>query len=105
MGEPSPLSAMCARGSWFPDKRGMATGMAIMGFGGGAMIAAPVKQALLKHFFESPTCVPSQCSGGGVRLADACVYVLIFTCGARCKQVPWHGGRSELGYGARPAAG
>ena len=48
MGEPSPLSAMCARGSWFPDKRGMATGMAIMGFGGGAMIAAPVKQALLK---------------------------------------------------------
>ena len=29
---------------WFPDRRGMATGMAIMGFGGGAMIASPLSQ-------------------------------------------------------------
>jgi len=40
--------------SWFPDRRGMATGMAIMGFGGGALIASPLSVALMKHF-ESPT--------------------------------------------------
>ncbi|MDO7597794.1 MAG: OFA family MFS transporter [Pseudomonadota bacterium] len=39
---------------WFPDRRGMATGIAIMGFGGGAMIAAPLKTYLLKHFYQAP---------------------------------------------------
>lgn len=39
---------------WFPDRRGMATGMAIMGFGGGAMIAAPLKEFLLWTFRETP---------------------------------------------------
>jgi MFS family permease len=40
--------------SWFPDRPGMATGMAIMGFGGGAMIASPLS-VLLMHHFASPT--------------------------------------------------
>ena len=31
---------------WFPDRRGMAAGLAIMGFGGGALIAAPMNEAL-----------------------------------------------------------
>jgi MFS family permease len=35
---------------WFPDRRGMATGMAIMGFGGGAMIGSPLADMLMKHF-------------------------------------------------------
>ncbi|MEO6856886.1 MAG: OFA family MFS transporter, partial [Rhodoferax sp.] len=35
---------------WFPDRRGMATGMAIMGFGGGAMIGSPLAADLMKHF-------------------------------------------------------
>ena len=35
---------------WFPDRRGMATGMGIMGFGGGAMIGAPLAQMLMAHF-------------------------------------------------------
>ena len=39
---------------WFPNRRGMATGMAIMGFGGGAIIGAPVKEYLLRFFYESP---------------------------------------------------
>ena len=39
---------------WFPDRRGMATGMAIMGFGGGAMFAAPLKGYLLAKFYEAP---------------------------------------------------
>jgi MFS family permease len=39
---------------WFPDRRGMATGMAIMGFGGGAMIGSPLAAELMKQF-ASPT--------------------------------------------------
>ena len=40
--------------SWFPDRPGMATGMAIMGFGGGAMIGAPLAVALM-DFYKSST--------------------------------------------------
>lgn len=36
--------------SWFPDRPGMATGMAIMGFGGGAMIGAPLAVGLMDHY-------------------------------------------------------
>ncbi|MES1987592.1 MAG: OFA family MFS transporter, partial [Pseudomonadota bacterium] len=39
---------------WFPDRRGMATGMAIMGFGGGAMIGSPLATKLMGHF-ATPT--------------------------------------------------
>lgn len=47
----SPVSTLIR---WFPDRRGMATGMAIMGFGGGAMIAAPLKTWLLSIYYEAP---------------------------------------------------
>ncbi|SAL40802.1 L-lactate MFS transporter [Caballeronia telluris] len=47
LGYVSPVSTLIR---WFPDRRGMATGMAIMGFGGGAMIAAPASVALMNHF-------------------------------------------------------
>jgi MFS family permease len=47
----SPVSTLIR---WFPDRRGMATGMAIMGFGGGAMIAAPLKQWLLSIYAKAP---------------------------------------------------
>jgi MFS family permease len=43
----TPVSTLIA---WFPDRRGMATGMAIMGFGGGALIASPLSDQLMKHF-------------------------------------------------------
>ncbi len=43
----SPVSTLI---KWFPDRPGMATGLAIMGFGGGALIAAPLEDALMKHF-------------------------------------------------------
>src|SRR5882672_1259775 len=46
----SPVSTLI---KWFPDRPGMATGMAIMGFGGGAMIAAPLSILLMEHF-KSP---------------------------------------------------
>jgi MFS family permease len=43
----TPVSTLI---SWFPDRRGMSTGMAIMGFGGGALIASPLSDFLMKHF-------------------------------------------------------
>ncbi|MEL6343947.1 MAG: OFA family MFS transporter [Myxococcota bacterium] len=52
LGYVSPVSTLIR---WFPDRRGMATGMAIMGFGGGAMIGAPLKQWLLERFQTVPT--------------------------------------------------
>lgn len=51
LGYVSPVSTLIR---WFPDRRGMATGMAIMGFGGGAMIAAPVKGWLLSLYSKAP---------------------------------------------------
>jgi len=47
----SPVSTLI---KWFPDRPGMATGMAIMGFGGGALIAAPLSVMLMAHF-KTPT--------------------------------------------------
>ena len=47
LGYISPVSTLI---KWFPDRRGMATGMAIMGFGGGAMIGAPLADRLMKLF-------------------------------------------------------
>lgn len=51
LGYVSPVSTLIR---WFPDRRGMATGMAIMGFGGGAMIGAPMIQWLLSLFQKAP---------------------------------------------------
>ncbi|HEU4708286.1 MAG TPA: OFA family MFS transporter [Methylophilaceae bacterium] len=53
LGYISPVSTLI---KWFPDRRGMATGMAIMGFGGGAMIGSPLADSLMKHF-ATPTSV------------------------------------------------
>ena len=47
LGYISPVSTLI---KWFPDRRGMATGMAIMGFGGGAMIGAPLANLLMNTF-------------------------------------------------------
>jgi MFS family permease len=52
LGYVSPVSTLIR---WFPDRRGMATGMAIMGFGGGAMIGAPLKEWLIRTFYEPAT--------------------------------------------------
>lgn len=53
LGYISPVSTLI---KWFPDRRGMATGMAIMGFGGGAMIGAPLADKLMK-FYATPVSV------------------------------------------------
>ncbi|MEI9942522.1 MAG: OFA family MFS transporter [Pseudomonadota bacterium] len=46
----SPVSTLI---KWFPDRPGMATGFAIMGFGGGAMIGSPLAVGLMHHFASS----------------------------------------------------
>jgi len=51
LGYVSPVSTLIR---WFPDHRGMAAGMAIMGFGGGAMIGAPLKDFLIRMFYRAP---------------------------------------------------
>ena len=47
LGYISPVSTLI---KWFPDRPGMATGMAIMGFGGGALVGSPLAQNLMDHF-------------------------------------------------------
>jgi len=53
LGYISPVSTLI---KWFPDRRGMATGLAIMGFGGGAMIGSPLADRLMRGF-ATPTSV------------------------------------------------
>ena len=80
LGYVSPVSTLIR---WFPDRRGMATGMAIMGFGGGAMIAAPLSVALMNHF-KSATSV-------GVAetfVVLGIVYFISMTIGALTIRVP-----------------
>lgn len=94
LGYISPVSTLI---KWFPDRRGMATGMAIMGFGGGAMIGAPLAN-LLMGWFATPTSV-------GVWqtfLVMAAIYFVFMICGAFGYRVPPAGWNPE-GWSA-PAA-
>jgi MFS family permease len=87
LGYISPVSTLI---KWFPDRRGMATGMAIMGFGGGAMIGAPLADRLMK-FFATPTSM-------GVFetfLVMALVYFVFMMCGALGYRVPPTGWKPE----------
>ena len=51
LGYVSPVSTLIR---WFPDRRGMATGIAIMGFGGGAMLAKPMIEGFIKYYHRLP---------------------------------------------------
>jgi len=87
LGYISPVSTLV---KWFPDRRGMATGMAIMGFGGGAMIGAPLANILM-NYFKTPTDV-------GVWqtfLAMAAIYFFFMIVGAFRYRLPPPGWRPE----------
>jgi MFS family permease len=87
LGYISPVSTLV---KWFPDRRGMATGMAIMGFGGGAMIGAPLAN-LLMNYFKTPTSV-------GVWetfVAMGVIYFVFMTIGAFRYRIPPAGWRPE----------
>ncbi len=87
LGYISPVSTLI---KWFPDKRGMATGMAIMGFGGGAMVGAPLAAALM-NYFASP-------EGVGVWqsfVVMAAIYFVFMIGGALAYRVPPTGWKPE----------
>jgi MFS family permease len=87
LGYISPVSTLV---KWFPDRRGMATGMAIMGFGGGAMIGAPLANILM-NYFKTPTDV-------GVWqtfLAMAAIYFFFMMIGAFRYRLPPPGWRPD----------
>jgi MFS family permease len=83
LGYISPVSTLI---KWFPDRRGMATGMAIMGFGGGAMIGAPLADTLMKHFATPDTVGVWQ-----TFLVMAAIYFVFMMAGALSYRVPASG--------------
>jgi MFS family permease len=79
----SPVSTLM---KWFPDRPGLATGLAIMGFGGGALIASPASNALMAFF-----------GGGEENLAEgvsqtfltlAVIYLVVIALGAYVIRLP-----------------
>ena len=84
----SPVSTLI---KWFPDRPGLATGMAIMGFGGGALIASPVSTALLAFYDPNSGVagwVPSGDSVGKLFLTLAVIYLAYMMFGAFTIKVP-----------------
>ncbi|MFM1887277.1 MAG: hypothetical protein RL026_2434 [Pseudomonadota bacterium] len=80
LGYISPVSTLV---KWFPDRRGLATGMAIMGFGGGAMIGSPLADLLMKKFADA--------NGVGAwqaLLVMATVYAVAMIAGALSYRLP-----------------
>jgi MFS family permease len=89
LGYISPVKTLI---TWFPDRPGMATGLAIMGFGGGAMIASPLSVWLMRYF-SSPTDV-------GVTstfITMGLIYMVFMLVGATIVRVPPQGWAPE-GY-------
>ena len=87
LGYISPVSTLV---KWFPDRRGMATGMAIMGFGGGAMIGAPLAN-LLMNYFKTSTSV----GAWETFLAMGAIYFCFMMIGAFRYRIPPAGWRPE----------
>lgn len=80
LGYISPVSTLI---KWFPDKRGMATGMAIMGFGGGAMIGAPLADCLIRHF-----ATPTSVGVWETFVALGIIYFVVMIAGAFAYRIP-----------------
>ena len=87
LGYISPVSTLV---KWFPDRRGMATGMAIMGFGGGAMIGSPLATILMNHFKTATTVGVWE-----TFLVMAAIYLAFMLCGAFGYRVPPTGWRPD----------
>ena len=83
LGYITPVSTLV---KWFPDRRGMATGIAIMGFGGGAIVAAPLSQWLMKQYAspQSVGVVPTF-------ITLAVLYLVVMLAGALSFRVPPEG--------------
>ena len=80
LGYISPVSTLI---KWFPDRRGMATGLAIMGFGGGAMIGSPLATKLMSYFGS-----PGNVGVWQTFVVLAAIYAVFMLCGALGYRVP-----------------
>lgn len=87
LGYISPVSTLV---KWFPDRRGMATGMAIMGFGGGAMIGSPLANILINTFKT-----PNSAGVSETLAVMGVLYILAMLCGAFGYRVPPAGWQPE----------
>lgn len=92
----SPVSTLI---KWFPDRPGLATGMAIMGFGGGALIASPLSRQLM-NFYDSDYdgtagTVPSGESVALLFLTLAVLYAVFMSFGALIVRVPAEGWKPD----------
>jgi MFS family permease len=97
----SPVSTLI---KWFPDRPGMATGLAIMGFGGGALIASPWSASMLSAFGATG----NNAQAGGVALAflvHGLAYAVFMSVGWLLVRVPadgwqpagWHPSAAKTG--------
>ncbi len=89
LGYISPVSTLI---KWFPDRPGMATGMAIMGFGGGAMIASPLSVKLMEHY-------ASDVSTGVMEtfITMGLIYLVLMLFGSMIVRIPQQGWKPK-GY-------
>lgn len=87
LGYVSPVSTLI---KWFPDRPGLASGMAIMGFGGGAMIGAPLAVGLMDSFSSSTSVGVSE-----TFLVMGVIYFVAMSAGAAIVRLPPEGWRPE----------
>ncbi|MEU9714488.1 OFA family MFS transporter [Streptomyces sp. NPDC047976] len=95
----SPVSTLI---KWFPDRPGMATGIAIMGFGGGALIAAPWTARLLDAFGRDSSGISK------TFLAMGAGYAVFMAFGVLLVRLPprdWAPPGAPAASGVRPASG
>jgi MFS family permease len=85
LGYISPVSTLI---KWFPDRPGMATGMAIMGFGGGALIASPLSVWLMARFST-----PTHVGVGETFIVLGIIYLCFMLVGAAIVRIPAPGWR------------
>jgi MFS family permease len=94
LGYISPVSTLI---KWFPDRPGMATGMAIMGFGGGAFIASPLSVWLMQKFST-----PAHVGVAEAFLTLGAGYFVFMVIGAALVRVPGPDFKPALGAAAAP---
>jgi MFS family permease len=92
----SPVSTLI---KWFPDRPGMATGMAIMGFGGGAMIGSPLAVMLMKYY-----ATPTSAGVAETFVTMGAIYFIIMMFGVFAIRLPADGWRPE-GFVPRTVSG
>ncbi len=80
LGYISPVSTLM---KWFPDRRGMAAGLAIAGFGGGAMIGSPLATLLMSHYAS-----PGDPGVAATFVALALIYAVFMTGGSLTYRLP-----------------